>query len=102
MAYLSEVINGGIPKEFADEASICCMCGEKISHGGMWAMQEHHVGICKDCANYLIDWYIDTLLDTQKINEDEDIENIKKIICNVLDRYNHKKKMKKKYNKNHM
>lgn len=102
MAYLSEIINGAIPKEFAEEASVCCECGKKIHSGGMWAMQEAHIGICKDCSSVLLDWYIDTLLDTGIIDENDDVESVQKLSNDIIGRYKWKKQRKEKYNKNHM
>lgn len=104
MAYLSEILTEepGIPLKFKEQVSLCCMCGKKISSGGMWATQEAHLGICKDCAPSLLDWYIDTLLDSDIINENDDIENIKNLSNSIIDRYKRKKQKKEKYKKNHM
>lgn len=104
MAFLSEILTEelGIPPKYKDEASVCLMCGEKIKEGGMWASQQIHAGICKKCAPQLLDWYIDTLLDAKVIDEVDDIENVKKLSCDIIDRYNRKKQKKIKGNKRHM
>ena len=104
MAFLSEILNeeSGIPKRCKDEASICLLCGEKIEEGGMWATQQLHTSVCAKCAPSLLDWYIDTLLDAKVIDESDDVTNVKKLSCDIIDRYNKKKHMKIKYNKGHM
>lgn len=104
MAYLSEILydDPGIPQECKNEASICLMCGKKIEKGGMWATQQLHTSICINCSPSLLDWYIDTLLDTQTLNEDNDIENLQKLVCDIINRYDKKKQMKVRYNKKHM
>lgn len=104
MAYLSEILSesSGIPPKCKDEASKCLSCGEKIKQGGMWATQEMHIGICKKCAPVLLDWYIDTLLDTGEIDENDDVESIKRLSNDIISRYDRKKKKKIKYKKKHM
>ena len=104
MAFLSEILNEepGIPQRYREEASICLMCGGKIKEGGMWATQQLHTSVCLKCAPSLLDWYIDTLLDTQTIKEADDVANVKKLTCDIIDRYSKKKQMKIKYNKKHM
>lgn len=65
MAKLSEITGSmGITEQYREEAKKCCFCGEKISHGGMWSADDQHLGICEGCAPFLIDWYVDTLMDT--------------------------------------
>ncbi len=104
MAFLSNVLQEelGIPQNYREEAAICLMCGKKNENGGMWATPNLHTSICKNCAPSLLDWYIDTLLDTQEMDESDDIANIKRLSNDIIDRYNHKKKAKIKHNKNHM
>lgn len=104
MAFLSEILTEepGIPQKYRDEASICLICGEKIKEGGMWATQQLHTSVCAKCAPSLLDWYIDTLLDAKVIDESDDVANVKKLTCDIIDRYNKKKQMKIKYNKRHM
>lgn len=104
MAFLSEILNEepGIPQKYKDEASMCLMCGEKTKKGGMWATQSLHTCVCVKCAPSLLDWHIDTLLDAEVINESNDIENAKKLTCDILNRYNRKKKKKIELKKNHM
>ena len=104
MALLSEIIkeSSGIPKEYRKEAAVCCNCGEKISHGGMWAMYEHHIGICKKCSTSLLDWYIDTLIDTGEIDEVDDIKNVKRLTNDIIDRYKKKHDQKLRLGKKHM
>lgn len=104
MAFLSEILNEqqGIPERCKEEASICLMCGEKIAEGGMWATQQIHTSVCAKCAPSLLDWYIDTLLDSKVIDESDDISNLKKLTGDIIDRYKKKKNMKIKYKKRHM
>lgn len=104
MAFLSEILNEepGIPQKFKEQSSICLMCGEKTDHGGMWATQELHTCVCKRCAPSLLDWYIDTLLDTGEIDEYEDISSVKRLINDIVDRYERKKKKKIQHNKKHI
>lgn len=104
MAFLSEILNGEprIPQKYKDEASICLMCGKKTEKGGMWATQLLHTCVCVKCSPSLLDWYIDTLLDAEVLNEVDDIKNAKKLSCDILDRYIRKKKKKIELNKNHM
>ena len=104
MAFLSEILTEklGIPQKCKKEASFCLMCGEKIKEGGMWATPQIHVGICQKCAPQLLDLYIDTLLDTRVIDEVDDIENVKKLSCDIIDRYNRKRQKKIKGNRRHM
>lgn len=104
MAFLSEILNEepGIPPKYKEQASICLMCGDRIQKGGMWATQQIHTSICKKCAPSLLDWYIDALLDTQEIDESDDIENVKKLSNDIVDRYHRKKQKKIKHNKIHM
>ena len=104
MAFLSEILSGnsGIPPKYKEQASVCMMCGEQIVKGGMWATQPLHAGVCQKCAPQLLDWYIDTLLDTQAIDEFDDIANIKRLSNDIIDRYDRKKKKKIVNNKKHM
>ena len=104
MAFLSEILNQepGIPQKYKEQSSICLMCGEKADKGGMWATHELHTCVCEKCAPSLLDWYIDTLLDTKQINEEDDIVNIKKLSNEIIDRYKKKKDMKIRYGKNHL
>lgn len=102
MAYLSEHVNFARTNEFEKEILNCCICGKEISKGGMWAMQEHHIGICKDCAHSLLELYIDTLLDSGEISEENDVESMIRLSNDILDRYKDKKEKKEKLNKNHM
>lgn len=104
MAFLSEILTEelGIPPKYKEEASICLFCGEEIKEGGMWATQRLHAGVCRKCAPQLLDWYIDTLLDTKVLDEVDDVENVKKLSSNIIDRYNRKKQKKIKSNKSHM
>lgn len=104
MSYLSEILTeeNGLPKDVKKEVSICMECGNKIEKGGMWATQNSHLGICKDCASALLDFYIDTLLDTQEIDENDDIGSIKRLTSDIVERYERKKSKKIKYNKKHM
>lgn len=104
MALLSEVLSEGygIPKEYKEQASKCLMCDDKIEKGGMWATQPLHAGVCDKCAPSLLDWYIDTLLDTKAINEDDDMDNIQKLSNDIIDRYKRKKQKKIQYKKKHI
>ena len=104
MAFLSEILNEdpGIPQRCKDEASICLLCGKKIKEGGMWATQQLHTSVCAKCAPQLLDWYIDTLLDTEEIDESDDISNIKRLSNDIINRYDRKKKKKTINNKKHM
>lgn len=104
MAFLSEILkeSSGLPEKYRKEASICCECGEKISNGGMWAMDKLHLGICEKCAPILLDWYIDTLLDVGTINEIDDIENVKKLSDDIIIRYKRKRDKKIKQEKAHL
>jgi len=104
MAFLSEILNEepGIPPKYKEQASLCLMCGKKIEKGGMWATNELHTSICKECAPVLLDWYIDTLLDTQEINEVDDINTIRRLSNNIIDRYERKKQKKISGNKKHI
>ncbi len=104
MAFLSEILSEepGIPQKNKEQACICLMCGEKVKEGGMWVAQQLHTSVCAKCAPSLLDWYIDTLFDTQAIDEYDDVANIKKLTSDIIDRYNKKKQMKIKYNKRHM
>jgi len=106
MAYLSELIEEFTHdihmKKFVGEMSKCISCGEKITNGGMWAMNEQHIGICKECAPILLDLYIDTLLDTGIIDENNDIESIKKLSNDIIVRYERKKEKKMQHNKTHL
>lgn len=104
MAFLSEILceEPGIPTKYKEQASVCLMCGEKIEKGGMWATNQLHTSVCKNCAPELLDWYIDTLLDTQEINEIDDIANVRKLSGDIINRYDRKKQKKIKHNKNHM
>lgn len=104
MAFLSEILNesDGIPEELKKQASFCCSCRTEISNGGMWAMNREHLGICKKCAPILLDWYIDALLDSDIINESNDIENVIKLSNDIAVRYKRKKEKKVSGNKKHM
>lgn len=104
MAFLSEILSEvpGIPQQYKEQASICLMCGEKNERGGMWATYRLHTSVCKKCAPSLLDWYIDTLLDGQEINESDDIANIKRLSNDIICRYEKKKLDKVKHNKKHM
>lgn len=104
MAFLSEILceKQGIPEPFRSQASKCCECGKTISQGGMWAMNENHLGICNKCAPILLDWYIDALLDTGEIQEDNDILTVQKLSNDIIERYRRKKEKKAKYSKKHM
>lgn len=104
MAYLSEILSEqpGIPPKYKEEASVCLMCGEKIESGGMWATQKLHTSICKKCAPSLLDWYIDTLLDTKEISEENDIASVKRLSNDIIKRYERKKNKKIKYAKKHL
>lgn len=68
----------------------------------MWATNELHTSICKECAPVILDWYIDTLLDTQGINEFDDINTIRRLSNNIIDRYERKKQKKIRGNKKHI
>jgi len=106
MAFLSEILNepDGIPDFFKEQASYCCCCKDKISSGGMWVLyiENGHLGICKKCAPSLLDWYIDTLLDTGAIDENDDIEDVMKLSNDIIGRYKRKKEQKIKWNKKHL
>lgn len=104
MAFLSEILceEPGIPPEYKEQASICLLCGDKVKEGGMWTTYQLHTCVCAKCAPSLLDWYIDTLLDTQMIDEVDDVANIKRLACDIMDRYNKKKQMKIQHNKKHM
>lgn len=77
MARLSQVI-GGIPKEHEDECKKCFFCDKDITKGGMWAGR-HHIGVCKECSPSLIDFFIDTLDDNEKISPDEKLKKLYEI-----------------------
>jgi len=90
MARLSKTLGSSIPEKYQKEMSQCYFCGEQITHGGMWAGDEHHLGVCKECSPLLIDWYVDTVMDTtgfEKLNLDEK----KKEVFNVVERRLEKK-----------
>ncbi len=104
MAFLSEILNEepGIPQKYKEQSAICIMCGEKNERGGMWATQALHTSVCGKCAPVLLDWYIDTLLDTQEIDESDDIANVKRLSNDIIERYERKKQKKIRYNKKHI
>mgnify|MGYP006987710281 CR=1 FL=1 len=104
MAFLSEILKEGsdIPTKYKEQSSICLMCGEKVHEGGMWATQSIHTCVCEKCAPSLLDWYIDTLLDTKVIDENNDISNVKKLSNDIIERYERKKDKKIKYGKKHL
>lgn len=104
MAFLSEILNEspGIPPKFKEQSSICLMCGEKVDRGGMWATQELHTCVCEKCAPSLLDWYIDTLLDTKIIDENDDITSVTKLSNAIIERYKSKKQKKIEYKKKHI
>lgn len=97
MAFLSEILDDKvIPESDRNQAASCCQCGKTIEKGGMWAMNNLHLGICDRCAPILLDWYIDTLNDTQKLSEYDDIGNVQKLSNDIIDRYKRKKDKKKR------
>jgi len=94
MAKLSKTLrSGGIPTKCKEEMSKCCFCGEDISHGGMWAAANHHLGICEKCAPLLIDWYADTLMDTSDFEELKLDEKINLVMATVEKRLEKKEGM---------
>ena len=90
MAKLSKTLGSSIPEKYQKEMSHCCLCGEQITHGGMWAGDEHHLGICKECSPSLIDWYVDTIMDTTDF-EKMSLEEKKKEVFEVVERRLEKK-----------
>ena len=103
MAFLSEIISdSNFPTNLVNEASKCFMCGNKIKEGGMWSAHKLHTCVCLHCAPLLLDWYIDTLLDTQKIDENNDEDNYQKLSNDIIERYKRKKQKKIEQNKDHM
>ncbi len=102
MAFLSDMLKSDMLREQHKEASFCCSCNKKITNGGMWAMSKNNLGICKECAPVLLDWYIDSLLDTDVINESDDVENMKKLSNDISVRYKRKIDKKLNYGRDHM
>ena len=91
MAKLSKtLISSGIPQKYKDEMSKCCFCGDQITRGGMWAGKEHHLGICEKCSLYLIDWYVDALMDTSSFGA-MDLDQKKKEVCSIVEKRLEKK-----------
>lgn len=69
--------------------SQCYSCGEQITHGGMWAGDEYHLGVCKECSLHLINWYIDTVMDTtsfEKLSLDEKKKEVFKVVERRLEK----------------
>lgn len=104
MAFLSDYTgeNALFPIGKKDEEPKCCSCGKTISKGGLWSMNQMELSICEDCAPILLDWYIDTLMDSENLSKDDDIENIKNLSTGIIERYDRKKKKMIKYKKKHI
>lgn len=103
MAFLSEIISdSNFPSNLKSKASICFLCGNKVKEGGMWSAHKLETCVCLQCAPLLLDWYIDTLLDTQKIDENNDDESCRKLSNDIIQRYKRKKQKKIKQNKKHI
>lgn len=69
--------------------SQCYSCGKQITHGGMWAGDEYHLGVCKECSPHLINWYIDTVKDTtsfEKLSLDEKKKEVFKVVERRLEK----------------
>lgn len=103
MAYLSEILKDPeINSQCKDEISTCLVCGQKNTEGGMWATNKIETCICSKCAPVLLDWYIDTLLDTHQLDENDDDNSCIRLSKDITERYRRKKDKKISQNKAHM
>lgn len=103
MAYLSEIISdSNFPSNLKNDVSTFFLCGNKVKEGGMWSAHKLNTCVCIHCAPILLDWYIDALLDTQEIDENNDEDNFHKLSNDIIERYKRKKQKKIIQNKNHM
>lgn len=103
MAYLSEILSdSNFSSQHKEEISTCLMCGAKITEGGMWSANKIDTCVCIKCVPVLLDWYIDTLLDTHHLDENDDVNSCMRLSNDIMERYRRKKEKKISQNKRHI